>query len=190
MLQKETVVYQIKEYLKPRDPNESIAHNIFYILWPGRWSSPVDRSVSLKTQDKIVNRALTAIDFFVDSVSDFALVCLSYALNSQAIAEQRLRVHSPLKSIALPSKEIIAVCTIAYAVIVAPHEGLRAVLWPKRPVVELRGVPHGLKGHLRCTNGMGRRTRTSGNESPPVCVVHVVLVVRGVKVLAIPASNT
>ena len=117
------------------------------------------------------------------------MVGLGHALDRKTVTEQRPRVHGPLESVILPSEEIVPVGTVADAVVVAPDEWLRAVLGPLGPVVELGGVPHGFKSHLGHANWVRCRARAGGDESSPVRVVHVVLVVRGIEVLAIPASK-
>lgn len=55
-------------------------------------------------------------------------------------------VHSALKRVALPAKEIVSVRAIALGVAVAQRERVGSVLWPH--VLELRGVPKCFVGDL------------------------------------------
>jgi hypothetical protein len=73
------------------------------------------------------------------------------------------------------------------AVLVAPYERLRAVGRPVGLIVERARVPHGLVRQLRHAYRVRRRACSRWGECALVSVVHVVLVVRAVKVLAVPA---
>ncbi len=130
---------------------------------------------------------LTSVDLLVDGTLDRALVGLCHSLGLDTVAEQRSRVHGTLKGISSPAEQVISVGTIALAIIIAPHERLRAVGGPKRLVVEHGRVPHGLKGDLRHPYRVRGRASTGGNKSSPAGVVHMILVIGTVQVLAVPA---
>ena len=92
------------------------------------------------------NKVLTSIDILLNTRLDRALVLFRNTLGLEPVAEQWSRVHGALEGIALPGKEVIGVGAGSLAVVVAPHEWLRAVGGPERLVVEPGGVPHGLEG--------------------------------------------
>lgn len=69
----------------------------------------------------------------------------------------------------------------------APHKGVRGARGPH--AVEFGGVPGGFEGHLRDTDGVGRRAGGGVHETVGADgVVHVGLVVGGVEVNAVPAA--
>lgn len=65
---------------------------------------------------------------------------------------------------------------------------LAAVLGPEVRVVELARVPHDLVHKLRQPHGVARRARACRLEASGFRVGDMTLVVRGVNVLAVPAS--
>lgn len=76
--------------------------------------------------------------------------------------------------------------SVAGVIAVAEGEGVRASLGPE--AVELGGIPKRLVGDLRNADGVRGRAGTSVDESSPLGIVHVGLVVRAVDVLTIPAA--
>jgi hypothetical protein len=92
----------------------------------------------------------------------------------------------------LPAKDIIGVLAVAVVVTSGEIEGLLDTLGPGRLVVELGGVPDDLEHQLRDTDGVGGWAVAAEAEEgggPVDGVGDVVLVVGGIEVLAIPASN-
>jgi hypothetical protein len=79
--------------------------------------------------------------------------------------------------------------SITLTVIKAPDKWLATICWPKTLIIELGRIPHGLVGELGHSYRVGRWAGTSVLERTLDSVVHVVLMVRAIKVLAIPASR-
>ena len=79
--------------------------------------------------------------------------------------------------------------TSAGGVTHGPDEGLGAILGPVVGVVELSGVEHDLVHDLRDLDGVGGRAGATGLEGTRRGIRNVVLVVRGVEGLAVPASG-
>jgi len=70
-----------------------------------------------------------------------------------------------------------------------PYEGVGGAVCPE--VIEFGGIPDGFEGYLRHAYGVGRGTLGGVGEAlRRNCIVHVGLVVRAVKVLAVPASTS
>lgn len=143
---------------------------------PGRWSSPT-RSSSDEGLANLSCGPLTAINFLLHSAFDGALVRLCHTLRLQVVAHQCRRVHRPLKRVVFPPEQVVAVRSVAPAVVEAPHKRLGTISRPDRLIVELRRVPHCLIGNLRHANWMRRWAGASVLERSLDSVVHVVLVV-------------
>lgn len=89
-------------------------------------------------------------------------------------------------------KDVVGMLAKASAVSSAEVKGMLHTLGPRRLVVELGGVPDDLEHQLRDSDGVGGRAVAAEAEEgggPVDRVGDVVLVVRGVEVLAIPASD-
>lgn len=142
-------------------------------------------------------KTLTSINLINDRLLNHTSVLLLGTLHQQrsapvrsAIPEEAVRVHGPLQRISLPPKHVITVSRVTRFVAGAPDKRLAAVLWPEGLVVEHCSVPHGLVSHLRHADRMRSRAGRSNSEPSLARVVHVRHVVRGIKVLAVPASAT
>ena len=98
-------------------------------------------------------------------------------------------IHSLLEGVALPAEDVVAVVAVAGLVAERPHEGLRAVRGPVRPVVERPRVEDHLVEQLRDLHRVARRARPPGLERPAARVRHVAAVVRRVQRLAVPAAS-
>ena len=102
----------------------------------------------------------------------------------------------PLQRIAFPPKKIVAVRSVAVAIVIAPDKGLRTISRPHGLVVERSCVPHRFVGNLWHSDGVGRRARTSVLEGSFDGAVHVILVVgtyfgkRVLSILARPSLRT
>jgi hypothetical protein len=118
---------------------------------------------------------------------DSLVVCL--ALQRLTGIPGALSVHSLLQSIALPAKKIITMDAITGVVPLRPVEWLRAVRSPVGLVVELARVEHDLVHDLRDLDGVGGRARASALKGAAGRVGDVALVVRAVRVLAVPAGR-
>lgn len=108
-----------------------------------------------------------------------------------ALAEARLRVqpvHTLLKRITLPAKQIVSVRSEASRISEAVDERLLAVLVVVR-VGEVGGVVHDLVHDLGDADGVGGRALVAGERGVARSVGYVGLVIRAVEVLAIPAGG-
>ncbi len=92
-------------------------------------------------------------------------------------------VQGLLERVTLPAKDIISVHRVAGPITRRPEEGLLAVSWPLRLVVERRGVPVSLVEDLRYRDGVGAWARAA------LGIGSVALVVGTVQVLAIPTCR-
>ena len=90
---------------------------------------------------------LTAIDILVHPLGDGALVGLFDRLRQQVSAggAQAAAVHGPLKRVALPAKDIVAMLTVTRGVTRRQNERLGPILGPVLFVVERRSIPDDLK---------------------------------------------
>lgn len=102
-----------------------------------------------------------------------------------------IRVHRSLKSISFPTKDVIAMASIASGITHRPSEWLRAIRRPHRLVVEWRSVP------VRLEENLGNRNRMSGRTCSTIWiprwiagrVSNVTLVIWAVQIDAIPACR-
>jgi hypothetical protein len=144
-----------------------------------------DCQTQLKTQ-------LTSIDVLIDRALHLTRVHRTDRLTLQRLPvltglEHAFVVHGLLQRVVFPAKEVISMCTIALVVIVRQEERVGAVLGPH--VVELRGIPERLVCDLWHADGMGSRAGFGISEGFVLRVVHVVLMVGGVDVFAVPAAG-
>ena len=90
---------------------------------------------------------LTPIDVFDDRLINDALLGSADVLRpllTALRAEAPSIVHSPLQSIALPAKHVIAVLSVAGRVSGAEYEGLGAILGPVIGIIKRGRVPDDL----------------------------------------------
>jgi hypothetical protein len=132
-------------------------HYTIYMPVPGSLSIPVT-NVSYALSSGKKGRPLTAIVVLVHHALHLALLGLVDRLPGQVCtlgAHAPGGVHGLLQRVALPAKDVVGVLAQAGVVAGAEHEGLRAVRWPQRLVVEGRRVPHNLVHKLRDAHRVG-----------------------------------
>ncbi len=156
----------------------------------------------------------TAVNVLLDKVLDGALVGLGHGLlldGAAAIVEALGLVHGALQGVTLPAvipdyrlaiklqdergrrgyipKHVVGVSAGAIA-LKRPHERV-LVLGRVPEVVELGRIPLNLEGDLRHADRVARGARRRVGEAlASDRVVHVALVVWGIEVLAVPASDS
>lgn len=100
-------------------------------------------------------------------------------------------VHSTLESVAFPSEDVVTVMSIPGGVTLREDEGLAAVGGPH--VAELSSVPSGLEENERHARGVRSRAVSVHQDDTRAGVdtsleeLHVAGMIRGVKVLSVPA---
>ena len=141
-----------------------------------------------------VKDQLTSILVLVHGLVDQAPLCRVDGLSLQARAPSThaaRSVHGALERVALPSENVVGVLAESGVVSRAEVEGLGPVLGPQRAVVELSGVPDDLVHELWDPDGVRRRAAAAEAQEVGRArrrVGHVVLVVRSVQVLSVPAT--
>lgn len=160
-------------------------------------------------------RALTTIDVLLIRLCNLALVLISHGLRRERrTINITRRVHRPLQRITFPSEQIVSMATkpcpdnpycqskesprrrlsskkCVYSLVAeTPHEWLRAVLGPIFGVVELARIPDRLVHQLWHRDWVGFRAWPSRIKSAGCWVGHMVRVIHGIKILAVPASNS
>jgi hypothetical protein len=180
---------------------------------PGSVGSPISHS-QCKWPSGAASKTLTTLDVLPDSLGNLALVRIVDVLSllvAAGGAEAALIVHGALQCVTLPSEDVVTVLTEAGRVAGAKKEGLRAIFWPLGLVVELCCIPDDLytglvdvpatrfvskwplylEHQLRNLDWMTSRTVTGGKEGrrPALGIRDVVLVVRAVEILSIPAPD-
>jgi len=114
-------------------------------------------SLNFRASRKLIQPSISILD---NRLLDRALIrngdILSFLVAARG-AKAPIVIHSSLESIAFPTKDVVAVLAVPSVVSSAEIEGLGAVCWPVRFVVEFCGVPDDLKHELGDLNRVGRR---------------------------------
>jgi hypothetical protein len=156
--------------------------------------SPKAKGIRLQICSQVKQRKLTSFvtDSFLDLTLNLALIHRASALRLEwpsvlASVEHAGIIHGLLERIALPAESVIGVSSKALRITGAEDERL-SVCGPRK-VIETSRIPQGLVGELGHTDGMRRGAGTSIGERISCSVEHVRLMVRGIDVLSVPATN-
>jgi hypothetical protein len=99
--------------------------------------------------------------------------------------EHAIRIHSFLKRIIPPAKQVVSTCAVAIVAVVAQEEGIGAIRGPY--IIELRCVPESFVRELRYAYRTGRGASAGGLEGFFGRVIHVVWMFGRVDVFSVPA---